>query len=366
MERRLYRGITTPAMIATWIFGLWMVFAGIVDWSMGLALGQGRDGHRCCPASTASTAACCATSPTTSNTRPAKFFRHDQRDPVRHRHRHRHRGDREAVLAAAFHVNRRDSALNVSLRTATSTPFAPHPGQSVDSPSAARGEPPPHPTPVRRPRSPSMENMKLSELKAKSPAELLVFAEEHEVENASTMRKQELMFAILKELAASEVEITGEGVVEVLPDGFGFLRSPDANYLPGPDDIYVSPSQIRRFSLRTGDTVEGEIRLSQGRRALLCAAQGLDHQFRGPREGPPQDQLRQPDPALSRRAPAARAAGPDGQGQVAPASWTSWRRSAKASAPSSLRRRVPVRPYCCRISHSRSRPITPSATSSCC
>jgi transcription termination factor Rho len=105
-----------------------------------------------------------------------------------------------------------------------------------------------------------MQNMKLSELKAKSPAELLVFAEEHEVENASTMRKQELMFAILKELAAQEVDITGEGVVEVLPDGFGFLRSPDANYLPGPDDIYVSPAQIRRFGLRTGDTVEGQIR----------------------------------------------------------------------------------------------------------
>ena len=105
-----------------------------------------------------------------------------------------------------------------------------------------------------------MENMKLSELKAKSPAELLEFAESCEIENASTMRKQELMFAILKELAARDVEITGEGVVEVLPDGFGFLRSPEANYLPGPDDIYVSPSQIRRFSLRTGDTVEGEIR----------------------------------------------------------------------------------------------------------
>ncbi|MDR3475689.1 MAG: transcription termination factor Rho [Devosia sp.] len=105
-----------------------------------------------------------------------------------------------------------------------------------------------------------MQNMKLSELKAKTPAQLLEFAEEHEVENASTLRKQELMFAILKELAAQEVDITGEGVVEVLPDGFGFLRSPDANYLPGPDDIYVSPSQIRRFSLRTGDTVEGQIR----------------------------------------------------------------------------------------------------------
>jgi len=105
-----------------------------------------------------------------------------------------------------------------------------------------------------------MQNMKLSELKAKNPAELLAFAETVEVENASTLRKQELMFAILKELAENEVDITGEGVVEILPDGFGFLRSPDANYLPGPDDIYVSPSQIRKFSLRTGDTVEGQIR----------------------------------------------------------------------------------------------------------
>ncbi len=105
-----------------------------------------------------------------------------------------------------------------------------------------------------------MQEMKLTELKTKSPTELLSFAEEVEVENASTMRKQELMFAILKQLAAKEVDITGIGVVEVLQDGFGFLRSPDANYLPGPDDIYVSPSQIRRFSLRTGDTVEGQIR----------------------------------------------------------------------------------------------------------
>lgn len=105
-----------------------------------------------------------------------------------------------------------------------------------------------------------MREMKLQELKSKTPTELLAFAEEHEVENASTMRKQELMFAILKQLASREVEIVGEGVVEVLQDGFGFLRAPDANYLPGPDDIYVSPSQIRRFSLRTGDTVEGVIR----------------------------------------------------------------------------------------------------------
>jgi len=105
-----------------------------------------------------------------------------------------------------------------------------------------------------------MTEMKLQDLKSKSPTEILEFAEEHGVENASTLRKQELMFAVLKQLAAKDVQITGIGVVEVLQDGFGFLRSPDANYLPGPDDIYISPSQIRRFALRTGDTVEGEIR----------------------------------------------------------------------------------------------------------
>lgn len=102
--------------------------------------------------------------------------------------------------------------------------------------------------------------MKLQELKNKGPTDLIAFAESLEVENASVMRKQELMFAILKKLAAQDTEIIGEGVVEVLQDGFGFLRSANANYLPGPDDIYISPSQIRRFSLKTGDTVEGPIR----------------------------------------------------------------------------------------------------------
>ncbi len=102
--------------------------------------------------------------------------------------------------------------------------------------------------------------MKLQDLKTKSPAALLEFAEELKIENASAMRKQDMMFAILKSLAEQEVEITGSGVVEVLPDGFGFLRAPESNYLPGPDDIYVSPSQIRRFALRTGDTVDGPIR----------------------------------------------------------------------------------------------------------
>src|SRR5262249_14290547 len=105
-----------------------------------------------------------------------------------------------------------------------------------------------------------VKEMKLQDCKVKTAPALLSFAEEAGVENASAMSKQELMFAILKQLAAKETEIIGTGVMEVLQDGFGFLRSPDANYLPGPDDIYVSPSQIRRFALRSGDTVEGQIR----------------------------------------------------------------------------------------------------------
>ncbi len=102
--------------------------------------------------------------------------------------------------------------------------------------------------------------MNLQELKTRSPAELLAFAEELGIENCSTMRKQDMMFAILKNLADEGVPISGSGVLEVLQDGFGFLRAPEENYLPGPDDIYVSPSQVRRFGLRTGDIVEGEIR----------------------------------------------------------------------------------------------------------
>lgn len=102
--------------------------------------------------------------------------------------------------------------------------------------------------------------MNLRELKAKTPTELLAAAEALEIENAAAMRKQEMMFAILKAEAEKGNAIYGEGVLEVLPDGFGFLRSPESNYLAGPDDIYVSPSQVRKFNLRTGDTVEGEIR----------------------------------------------------------------------------------------------------------
>ena len=102
--------------------------------------------------------------------------------------------------------------------------------------------------------------MHLSELKAKTPPDLLAFAEELGVENASILRKQDIMFAILKTLAENDQAIYGEGTLEILSDGFGYLRSPQANFLPGPDDIYVSPAQVRRFGLRTGDTVEGQIR----------------------------------------------------------------------------------------------------------
>ncbi|MBS0966610.1 transcription termination factor Rho [Acetobacter okinawensis] len=102
--------------------------------------------------------------------------------------------------------------------------------------------------------------MHLAELKAKSPADLLACAEDLNIENASSLRKQDMMFAILKTLADNDQAIYGEGTLEIMHDGFGYLRAPESNYLPGPDDIYISPTQVRRFGLRTGDTVEGQIR----------------------------------------------------------------------------------------------------------
>ncbi len=109
----------------------------------------------------------------------------------------------------------------------------------------------------------TVERLNLAELKAKTPADLLAMAEEWEIENAPSMRKGEMMFSLLKEHAEEGWEIGGDGVLEVLQDGFGFLRSPSANYLPGPDDIYVSPEMIRQFSLRTGDSIEGVIKAPQ-------------------------------------------------------------------------------------------------------
>ena len=106
----------------------------------------------------------------------------------------------------------------------------------------------------------NITSISLEDLKLKKPPELIAFAEAVGVENASSMRKQEIFFSVLKDMAEGEVQINGSGVLEVLNDGFGFLRAPEANYLPGPDDIYVTPKQIRKYSLKTGDTISGEIR----------------------------------------------------------------------------------------------------------
>jgi len=114
------------------------------------------------------------------------------------------------------------------------------------------------------------DRLNLSDLKAKTPADLLAMAEEWEIENAPLMRKGEMMFSILKEHAEEGWEIGGDGVLEVLQDGFGFLRSPSANYLPGPDDIYVSPDILRQFSLRTGDTIEGVIQAPRDNERYFC------------------------------------------------------------------------------------------------
>ena len=126
--------------------------------------------------------------------------------------------------------------------------------------------------------------MNLQELKKKTPPDLLNFAEELEIENASSLRKQDMLFAILKRLAENDIAIFGDGVLEVLQDGFGFLRSPEANYLPGPDDIYVSPSQVRRFGLRTGDTVEGQIRSPKDGERYFALLKVKDINFSDPQD----------------------------------------------------------------------------------
>jgi len=147
------------------------------------------------------------------------------------------------------------------------------PGQEVVSPS--EGEPRPAGDSAREPEAEPLPTIHLTELKRKPASELLRYAEEIGIDNASMLKKSDLVFAILKRLAETGVPIFGEGVLEILQDGYGFLRSPDVNYVPGPDDIYVSPSQIRRFGLRTGDVVQGQVRApKEGERyfALLKAS----------------------------------------------------------------------------------------------
>lgn len=126
------------------------------------------------------------------------------------------------------------------------------------------------------------EQVMLADIKEKSPKELLVYAESLDVENASSLRTQDMLFACLKQLAEQNIEIIGGGVIEVLPDGFGFLRSPESNYLPGPDDIYVTPQQIKRLSLRTGDTVEGLIRAPRDNERYFALMRATQVNFTDP------------------------------------------------------------------------------------
>ena len=210
--------------------------------------------------------------------------------------------------------------------------------------------------------------MNLQELKSKTPADLLTYAEELQVENASNLRKQELMFAILKVLAERDIAIFGDGVLEVLQDGFGFLRSPEANYLPGPDDIYVSPSQVRRFGLRTGDTVQGQIRAPKDGERYFALLKVNEINFEDPEKVrhrinfdnltplyPDERFVLELEPEAAavvppphRRRAAGRVPGKATRATcrgatTRPASSISSARSARASAASSYRRRAPAR-----------------------
>ena len=140
--------------------------------------------------------------------------------------------------------------------------------------------------------------LNIVELKEMTIADLSDVAKQLHVGGASGLRKQELIFKILEAQTEKNGLIFGEGVLEILPDGFGFLRAPSYNYLPGPDDIYVSPSQIRRFDLHTGDTISGQVRPPKEKRALLRLAQGRGDQFREPGGGQGQNPFRQPHAAL--------------------------------------------------------------------
>ena len=136
--------------------------------------------------------------------------------------------------------------------------------------------------------------MDIADLKRKNVEELHALAKQLSIQNYSGLRTQDLIFRIERKLLHTDQVLRGEGVLEVLPEGYGFLRSPDWNYLYGPDDIYVSPSQIKRFDLRTGDTVLGRVRPPKGRRALSGAPQGGGGQSRGPGRSKAPDRIRQP------------------------------------------------------------------------
>ena len=174
--------------------------------------------------------------------------------------------------------------------------------------------------------------MHLSELKQLHVSQLVDMATQHEVDGANRMRKQELIFALLKNQAKKGEAIYGDGTLEVLPDGFGFLRSPDTSYLAGTDDIYVSPSQIRRFNLHTGDTIEGEIRTPKDGERYFALVKVDKVNGEPPENVEAQDPVREPDAAAPERASSSSSATSRPRRTSPAASSTSSRRSARASA----------------------------------
>ena len=194
----------------------------------------------------------------------------------------------------------------------------------------------------------------LVELKDMSIQKLNQIAKDLGVQGAAGLRKQELIFKILQTQAEKSGLIFSEGVLECLPDGFGFLRAPEYNYLPGPDDVYVSPSQIRRFDLRTGDTVSGQIRPPKEGERYFALIKVDAINFEPPEEVAQQDLLRQPDAALSRRAAEA---GNHARQLLRPRDGPADAHRQRPARADRRRRRAPVRRCCCRASPIRSPPI---------
>jgi transcription termination factor Rho len=207
--------------------------------------------------------------------------------------------------------------------------------------------------------------MHLSELKSKHVSELIEFANANEIEGANRMRKHDLIFALLKQQAKKGESIFGGGVLEVLPDGFGFLRSPDTSYLANTDDIYISPSQIRRFNLHTGDTIEGEIRTPKDGERYFALVKVDKVNFEPPENAKSKILFENLTPlfpdktmVLERDIKA--------EENITAGSSTSWRRSARASAACWWHRPSPARRSCCSTSRTRSRPTIRTSCSSCC
>ena len=203
--------------------------------------------------------------------------------------------------------------------------------------------------------------MNLSELKNRPASDLVELAESMGLENLARSRKQDIIFSILKAHAKNGENIFGEGVLEILQDGFGFLRSADSSYLAGPDDIYVSPSQIRRFNLRTGDTVSGLVRPPKDGERYFALLKVGEINYDAPENAKSKVLFENLTPLFPTRAPQARAGQRQHGGSDGPHHRHGRADRQRASAGSSCRRRRPARRCCCRTSPRRSQPTSRSA-----